>query len=59
MSGEIDPENIIAIHDSSSREYKKKCAANAMRLSLTAQSLEPSIAPAAHVAMFDFAAGKR
>jgi hypothetical protein len=56
--GEIDPrKNIIAIHDSSSREYKKKCSECHAAI-LTEQSLDPSIAPNVHVAMFDFAAGK-
>ena len=54
----IDPrKNIIAIHDSSSDEYKKKCSECHAGIA-KAQSLEPSIAPAAHVAMFDFAPGK-
>ncbi len=53
----IDPrKNIIAIHDSSSDEYKKKCSECHADIA-NAQSLEPSI-PAAHVAMFDFAPGK-
>jgi cytochrome c553/fructose-specific phosphotransferase system component IIB len=55
---EIDPrKNIIAIHDSSSEEYKKNCSECHADIP-QAQSLEPSIAPAAHVAMFDFAPGK-
>jgi mono/diheme cytochrome c family protein len=55
---EIDPKkNIIAIHDSSSDEYKKNCSECHADIPL-AQSLEPSIALAAHVAMFDFAPGK-
>ncbi len=54
----IDPrKNIIAIHDSSSEKYKKKCSECHADIA-KAQSLEPSIAPAAHVAMFDFAPGK-
>ena len=54
---QIDPrKNIIAIHDSSSEEYKKKCSECHADIRST-QSLEPSI-PAAHVAMFDFAPGK-
>jgi mono/diheme cytochrome c family protein len=48
--------NIIAIHDSSSEEYKKKCSECHADIP-KAQSLDPSI-PAAHVAMFDFAPGK-
>ena len=54
---QIDPrKNIIAIHDSSSDEYKKKCSECHADIA-KAQSLEPTI-PAAHVAMFDFAPGK-
>jgi hypothetical protein len=54
---QIDPrKNIIAIHDSSSDEYKKKCSECHADIP-KAQSLEPSI-PAAHVAMLDFAPGK-
>jgi len=55
--GQIDPEkNIIAIHDSSSDEYKKECG-KCHKDILSEQSLESSV-PAAHVAMFPFAAGK-
>jgi hypothetical protein len=55
---QIDPrKNIIAIHDSSSDEYKNKCSECHASIP-QAQSLESSIAPAAHVAMFDFAPGK-
>jgi hypothetical protein len=54
----IDPrKNLIAIHDSSSDKYNKKCSECHADIP-NAQSLEPSIAPAAHVAMFDFAPGK-
>jgi hypothetical protein len=54
---QIDPrKNIIAIHDSNSGQYDKKC--NECHADIrNAQSLDPSI-PAAHVAMFDFAPGK-
>jgi cytochrome c5 len=54
---EIDPKkNIIAIHDSNSDQYDKKC--NGCHADIrNAQSLEPSI-PNVHVAMFDFAPGK-
>jgi mono/diheme cytochrome c family protein len=53
----IDPrKNIIAIHDSGSDEYNKKCSECHADIR-NGQSLEPSI-PAAHVAMFDFAPGK-
>jgi mono/diheme cytochrome c family protein len=53
----IDPgKNIIAIHDSSSDEYIKKCSECHGDIR-NGQSLDPSI-PAAHVAMFDFAPGK-
>jgi hypothetical protein len=55
---EIDPrKNIIAIHDNSSDEYNKKCSECHADIP-KAQSLNPSIALAAHVAMFDFAPGK-
>jgi len=54
----IDPrKNIIAIHDSESKEYKKNCSECHADI-LTRQSLDSSIAPAAHVSMFPFAAGK-
>jgi hypothetical protein len=58
LADDFDPrKNIIAIHDSSSSQYNKKC--NECHADIrNAQSLEPSIAPAAHVAMFDFAPGK-
>jgi cytochrome c5 len=53
----IDPrKNIIAIHDSSSGEYNKRCSECHADIR-NGQSLAPSI-PAAHVAMFDFAPGK-
>ena len=53
----IDPgKNIIAIHDSRSGQYDKKC--NECHTDIrNAQSLDPSI-PNVHVAMFDFAPGK-
>ena len=53
----FDPrKNIIAIHDSSSEQYKKKC--NECHAEIhSRQSLDPSI-PAAHPAMFPFAAGR-
>jgi hypothetical protein len=53
----IDPrKNIIAIHDSSSDEYDKKC--NQCHADIrNAQSLDTSI-PNVHVAMFPFAPGK-
>jgi len=55
---EIDPrKNIIAIHDNSSDEYNKKCSECHADIP-KAQSLNLSIALAAHVAMFDFAPGK-
>ena len=55
---EIDPrKNIIAIHDNNSDEYNKKCSECHADIP-KAQSLNPSIALAAHVAMFDFAPGK-
>ncbi len=54
----IDPrKNIIAIHDSSSEQYDKNCLECHADI-LSAKSLDPTIAPAAHVAMFDFAPGK-
>jgi hypothetical protein len=49
--------NLIAVHDSSSGEYNKRCSECHTAI-LSEQSLKPSIAPAAHVAMFDFAPGK-
>jgi hypothetical protein len=49
--------NIIAIHDSSSGEYNKECSECHADIP-KAESLKPSVAPAAHVAMFDFAPGK-
>jgi cytochrome c5 len=49
--------NLIAVHDSSSGEYNKRCSECHTDI-LSEQSLKPSIAPAAHVAMFDFAPGK-
>ncbi len=53
----IDPgNNIIAIHDSSSRQYNKECISCHADI-LSAQSLDPSI-PNVHVAMFSFAPGK-
>jgi hypothetical protein len=53
----IDPgKNIIAIHDSSSEEYKKECRECHASI-LSGQSLDAEIEPA-HVAMFDFAPGK-
>ena len=51
------PKNLIAIHDSSSRQYNKKCMECHANI-VDAQSLDPSTAPAAHVAMFPFAPGK-
>jgi hypothetical protein len=57
--GKIDSgKNIIAIHDSSSEQYDKDCL-DCHAVILSAKSLDESIAPAAHVAMFDFAPGKR
>jgi hypothetical protein len=54
---EIDPrKNIIAIHDSSSDEYKKNCRECHAGI-IGEQSLDAEIEPA-HVAMFDFAPGK-
>jgi hypothetical protein len=54
----IDPrKNIIAIHDSSSGQYDKNCLECHADI-LSAKSLDTLIAPAAHVAMFDFAPGK-
>ncbi len=56
--GEIDPKkNIIAIHDSNSPQYKKDCSECHANI-LTEESLDPSIAPAVHMAMFGFAPGK-
>ena len=53
----IDPrKNIIAIHDSSSGEYNKRCSECHAGI-LSEQSLDAEIEPA-HVAMFDFAPGK-
>jgi cytochrome c5 len=54
---QIDPgKNIIAIHDSSSGQYNKKC--NECHADIrNAQSLDTSI-PNVHVAMFPFAPGK-
>ena len=49
--------NIIAIHDVSSKQYNKNCLECHADIP-NAKSLDPSIAPAAHVAMFDFAPGK-
>ncbi len=53
----FDPKkNIIAIHDSSSKQYNKNC--NECHAEIhSRQSLDPSI-PAAHPAMVPFAAGK-
>ena len=56
--GRIDSKkNIIAIHDSNSGDYNKKCSECRADIP-NEQSLNSSIAPAAHVAMFDFAPGK-
>jgi hypothetical protein len=53
----FDPrKNIIAIHDSSSKKYKKNCDECHAEIH-NRQSLDPSI-PAAHPAMFPFAAGR-
>ena len=53
----FDPrKNIIAIHDSSSKRYKKKCGECHAEIH-SRQSLDPSI-PAAHPGMVPFAAGK-
>jgi hypothetical protein len=55
--GGYDPrKNIIAIHDSSSKQYKKKCNDCHSEIH-DRQSLDPSI-PAAHPAMFPFGAGR-
>ncbi len=57
LADDFDPKkNIIAIHDSSSGEYKKNCSECHADIR-NAQSLQPSI-PNVHVAMFDFAPGK-
>lgn len=48
--------NIIAIHDSSSGEYNKRCNECHAGI-LSEQSLDAKIEPA-HVAMFDFAPGR-
>jgi hypothetical protein len=48
--------NIIAIHDSSSRQYNKECISCHADI-LSAKSLEPSI-PNVHVAMIPFAPGE-
>jgi cytochrome c5 len=48
--------NIIAIHDSTSKKYEKKCTKCHADIH-TRQSLDPSI-PDAHVAMLPFAPGK-
>jgi hypothetical protein len=54
---QIDPEtNIIAVHDSSYRAYRKECKECHSDIS-NAQSLDPSI-PAAHKAMFPWTPGK-
>ena len=53
----FDPKkNIIAIHDSSSKQYNKKCGECHAEIH-SRQSLDPSI-PAAHPGMVPFAAGK-
>jgi len=53
----FDPrKNIVAIHDSSSKQYKKTC--NECHAEIhSRQSLDPSI-PAAHPGMFPYAAGR-
>jgi hypothetical protein len=51
-----EKDNFIAIHDSSSRQYKKHCT-DCHASVHTAQSLDPAI-PVAHVAMHPFAPGK-
>jgi cytochrome c553 len=54
----IDPEkNIIAIHDSSSRQYNKECISCHADIP-SAQSLDPSI-PNVHVAMIPFTPGEK
>lgn len=53
----FDPKkNIIAIHDSSSKQYKKNCDECHAEIH-SRESLDPAI-PAAHPAMVPFAAGK-
>jgi hypothetical protein len=53
----IDPrKNIIAIHDSSSGEYNKKCSECHADI-LSEESMDPDI-PVAHESMFGFAPGK-
>jgi len=53
----FDPrKNIVAIHDSSSKQYKEKCGECHSEIH-SRESLDPSI-PAAHPGMFPFAAGK-
>jgi hypothetical protein len=55
--GVIDPgKNIVAIHDSSSKQYDKDCIECHASVH-TEESLDPTIPPA-HLAMFDFAPGK-
>jgi len=53
----IDPQqNFIGFHDSSSPRFKKSCTDCHANV-LTEESLNPDISPA-HVAMFEYAAGK-
>ena len=57
LADDFDPrKNIIAIHDSGSEEYNKKCSECHADIR-NGQSLDPLI-PNVHVAMFDFAPGK-
>jgi hypothetical protein len=54
---DYDPlKNIVAIHDSSSRQYIKDCSECHQDV-LSQHSQDPSI-PAAHLAMFQYAAGR-
>jgi len=55
--GDIDPrKNLIAQHDSQSKEYKKNCS-ECHRDIHSRQSMDPSV-PTAHRVMFPFAAGR-
>jgi hypothetical protein len=59
LADDFDPrKNIIAIHDSSSEEYKKECRECHASI-LSEKTLDPKgVIEPAHVAMFDFAPGK-
>ena len=56
LADDVQKVNLIAVHDSSSRQYKKECKECHADIR-NRESLDPSI-PNVHVAMFDFAPGK-